>query len=192
MTMKKLIKFLLMLCMIGFLVSCNNNEDMNSAGLMIRVSGINAHSTNGDTGPIMYSDVWFDKSYINDVAEVEIATDLLNQTIPPSFFNSVLLTRYRVTYKRPDNRNVPGVDVPYPFDEVMNLEISANGRGSTTITIVRAIAKDEAPLVWLAEAGNSEKIISGQAHIEIWGHDLAGRTVYCKGYLEVLFADWAD
>ena len=190
--MNKLIKFLLILCMMGFLVYCNNNEDMNSAGLMIRVSSINAKSTNGDTGPIMYSDVLFGSSYINDVATVEIASDLLNQTITPSFFNNVLLTRYRVTYKRPDNRNVPGVDVPYPFDEVMNLEISANGRGSTTITVVRAIAKDEAPLVWLAEPGMSEKIISGQAHIEIWGHDLAGRTVYCKGYLEVLFANWAD
>ena len=34
----------------------------------------------------------------------------------PSDNSSMTITRYRVTYRRADGRNVPGIDVPYAFD----------------------------------------------------------------------------
>ena len=38
----------------------------------------------------------------------------------PSAINQVTFTRYRVTYRRADGRNVPGVDVPHAFDGALN------------------------------------------------------------------------
>lgn len=196
--MNKLIKFILIISLIGFCVYCNKVERDNAAGILLRVSSVNAKSANGSTGNILYADVSYKGSLVNDTASIQFTADMMNPSIQPSMFNNVLLTRYRVTYKRPDNRNTPGIDVPFPFDEVMDSEVPANSTGSATITVVRAIAKDEAPLVQLkidTPSGPSfpgEKIISTLTDLEFWGHDLAGRTVYCKGYLEVLFADWAD
>jgi hypothetical protein len=191
--MNKWIKFIVILSLAGLLVYCNKVEDDNAAGVLLRVASVAATSSNGNTGSILYSDVLYKTSLINDVATINFTNSMMNQAVTPSFFNNVLLTRYRVTYKRPDNRNTPGMDVPFPFDEVMDLEIAANGSSATGITVVRAIAKDESPLVQLRNDNvPGEKVISAQAHMEFWGTDLAGRVVYCKGYLEVLFADWAD
>lgn len=189
--MKKMIQYFLILLLMVFIAYCNKVADDTPAGVLLRVSSIEAKSTNGETGSIMYSDVIYNDSIFNDVADITFTIDLLNQTITPSFFNNVLLTRYRVTYLRPDGRNTPGVDVPYPFDEVMNIEIPAGGTATTGITIVRAQAKLESPLYDL-RSFSGENIISTQAKLDFWGHDLAGRNVSTTGYLEVLFANWAD
>lgn len=139
--MNKLIKFILIFSLMGFCIYCNKVEKDNAAGIILRVSSISAKSSNGDTGNILYSDVSYRGGLVNDVADIQFSANMMNPSLQPSIFNNVLLTRYRVTYKRPDNRNTPGTDVPFPFDEVMNMEITANSQSSATITVVRAIAK---------------------------------------------------
>ncbi|OGF61815.1 MAG: hypothetical protein A2Y62_20555 [Candidatus Fischerbacteria bacterium RBG_13_37_8] len=189
--MEKVMKLILVISLLFSLSYCSRVDRDNTAGVIISVVSIRATSSNGDTGSILYSDVNYEGSYINDTAEIDFRNYLMNQSIVPTFFNNVVLNRYRVTYKRPDNRNTPGVDVPYPFDEVMNIQVNANGSASTGITIVRALAKRETPL-WDLQDVEHEVVISTMANIDFWGNDLAGRPVHTMGYLEVLFANWAD
>ena len=66
-----------------------------------------------------------------------------------SAFNSVTIERYRVTYVRADGRNVPGVDVPYPFDGAVNFLIPVTTDEITEVergfVIVRHQAKGAKP-----------------------------------------------
>jgi hypothetical protein len=189
--MSKIVRFILIVIFLGMITYCSKIEDDSRSDSLLSIDKITAKSTNGDTGSILYSDVIYKCSIINDVADVQFSNDYLNFGSKPSFLNDIVLIRYRVTYKRPDNRNQPGVDVPYPFDEAMDIKVPVNGQASTGITVVRAAAKMEKPLYDLRFEGQ-EKVISTIAELEFWGHDLAGRNVYTKGYLEVLFANWAD
>jgi len=111
--------------------------------------------------------------------------DVLNQ---PSPNNAITLTQYHVEYVRADGHNVPGVDVPYPFDGGVTLTIA--GTGSTGFTLVRIQAKLESPLAALAKQGGAIAITT-IARVTFYGHDQTGREVSVTGNIEVNFADWA-
>ena len=68
---------------------------------------------------------------------------------PTTTNNDVTITRYRVEYRRADGRNVPGVDVPFPFDGAATETITAGSAGDVIFELVRHVAKKEAPLVQL-------------------------------------------
>lgn len=102
--------------------------------------------------------------------------------------NSVTFERYRVTYVRADGRNVPGVDVPYPFDGAVNFSLTVDGESVTRgFVVVRHQAKVETPL---RELQSSADIISTLAQIDFYGHDGSGRTVKATGFLSITFADF--
>jgi hypothetical protein len=102
----------------------------------------------------------------------------------------VTLTRYRVRFLRSDGRNVPGVDVPHPFDGALTITVGAEG-GTATFVVVRPQAKLEAPLVALREFGGA-LFISTLAEVVFYGADQAGRDVSVAGQISVNFADWTD
>ena len=106
-------------------------------------------------------------------------------------YYDVQLTRYTVTFTRNDGRNVPGRDVPYPFEGEISLRIGVNQTGMITFIIVREVAKQEMPLLGLYQA-NVGDVLNMTARIEFFGHDLAGRTVKASGTLPVYFANYAD
>jgi hypothetical protein len=106
----------------------------------------------------------------------------------PTTTNFVTVTRYRVRFIRADGRNVPGVDVPYPFDGAFTLTVGGDGQ-TTSFTIVRSQAKQEAPLAALA-AGPG--VISTLAEITFYGSDQAGRIVKAVALIGVNFANWSD
>jgi hypothetical protein len=62
------------------------------------------------------------------------------------------VNRYHVVFVRADGRNTPGVDVPYPFDGGMTVTVGGNG-GKAVFNLVRAQAKEEAPLRALRSTG---------------------------------------
>jgi hypothetical protein len=113
-----------------------------------------------------------------------------NAPTMPTGLNSVTVTRYRVTYKRTDGRNTPGVDVPYGFDGAATGTFDSNG-GTLSFVVVRAQAKLEAPLKALAGGGGSI-VISTIAEITFYGKDLAGNDVQVTGAMTINFADWGD
>ena len=109
----------------------------------------------------------------------------------PSTANAITLTRYHVSYVRADGRNVPGVDVPFGFDEAVTTSLSGSTATAMTFVLVRAQAKDEAPLKTLIDGGGAI-VISTIAHVTFYGTDQAGRAVTATGDISVHFSDWAD
>jgi hypothetical protein len=108
----------------------------------------------------------------------------------PSTTNFITVNRYRVEYVRSDGRNVPGVDVPFPFDGAVTVTVGATP-ASVPFTLVRVQAKLESPLKALGGLGGAV-VISTLADVTFFGVDQAGREVIVKGRIGVDFADWAD
>jgi hypothetical protein len=113
--------------------------------------------------------------------------------VAPSPINTVTINRYRVTFRRSDGRNTPGVDVPYPFDSALNFSVGTTG-STTGFELVRHIAKNEAPLAALRDtpALVNWLILSTVADITFYGRDQAGNELSVTGSIGVQFGDFAD
>jgi hypothetical protein len=108
----------------------------------------------------------------------------------PSLHNAITVTRYRVSYRRSDGRNTPGVDVPYPFDGAATATVTESPV-TFGFTLVRLQAKLEAPLKTLVGVGG-RIAISTLADVTFYGRDQAGHDVTVTGSIGVNFADWGD
>ena len=107
----------------------------------------------------------------------------------PSTINQVTFTRYRVTYRRSDGRNQPGVDVPYDFDGAMTFTVPPSGSVTANFTLVRHTAKEEAPLRALSTSG---VLISTIAEVTFYGRDQAGNELSVNSTMLVVFGDFGD
>jgi hypothetical protein len=110
-------------------------------------------------------------------------------TTTPTELNSVTITRYRVSFRRSDGRNVPGVDVPFPFESAMTVTIIGASSQSANFELIRHTSKAEAPLAALA---GSFVIISTIADVTFYGRDQVGNNVQATASIGVLFGDFAD
>jgi hypothetical protein len=108
----------------------------------------------------------------------------------PSRNNYITVNRYRVTYKRSDGRNTPGVDVPFGFDGAGTVTVTDQDAGLAFV-LVRVQAKLEPPLMNLRNGGGADTI-STIADITFYGRDQAGNDISVTGSISVNFADWAD
>jgi hypothetical protein len=130
----------------------------------------------------------------NDVGRVTMRLLLKDQGAPgvtsvPSPINEVTITRYRVTYRRADGRNTPGVDVPFPFDGAVTFTIPAQGTVQTGFELVRHVAKQEAPLSALASSAVGITTIT---EVQFFGHDQAGHDVLATGNIGIIFGNFGD
>jgi hypothetical protein len=130
----------------------------------------------------------------NDLGRVTMRLVLKDPGIPgslssPTALNTITVNRYRVTYRRADGRNTPGVDVPYPFDSAVTFTIPAEAEASAGFELVHHTAKMEAPL---AALGFQSTIISTIAEVTFYGRDQAGNEVMATGNIGVLFGNFAD
>lgn len=107
----------------------------------------------------------------------------------PSPNNEVTITRYRVTYRRADGRNTPGVDVPYAFDGAATGTVPANGTLTLGFELVRHIAKQESPLVQLIA---SSSILTTIAEVTFYGRDQVGNEISTTGNIQVDFGNFGD
>jgi hypothetical protein len=107
----------------------------------------------------------------------------------PTQNQSIVVDRYRVRFVRADGRNTPGVDVPYGFDGSFTLTVGGSGTPQAVFTLVRHVAKHEAPLAALA---SNSVIISTIAEITFYGRDLTGREVTATGRISVDFGNFGD
>jgi hypothetical protein len=150
----------------------------------------------GESVVDLFSDVCFAPpgegcSIFNDNGVVTMRAISKDPAQFSSAINAVTIERYRVTYIRADGRNVPGVDVPYPFDGVANFLVSVDGEDvERGFVIVRHQAKAESPLRQIQ--ADLTAILSTIAQVDFYGHDSAGRAVTVTGYLNVTFADFAN
>jgi hypothetical protein len=130
-----------------------------------------------------------------DLGHVELRILLKDPGAPgadaaPSALNAITVTRYHVSFRRSDGRNVQGVDVPYAFDGAITGTVSTSP-AEMNFTIVRFQAKEEPPLKILT--GNGGRIgISTIADVTFYGRDQAGNEVSQTGSISINFSDWGD
>ena len=105
----------------------------------------------------------------------------------PSPNNAITVNRYRVSFIRADGRNTPGVDVPYAFDGAFTITVT--DEATAGFTLVRVVAKPEAPLAALRV---SPVFIGTIAEITFYGFDQTGREVTATGRIGVNFGNFAD
>jgi hypothetical protein len=127
----------------------------------------------------------------SDPGQVVMQAVLKDVTSPtgPTPNNDVTITRYRVSYRRADRRNTPGLDVPFPFDGATTGTIRVGSASTLPFELVRVVAKKETPLVNLA---NSATVVTTIAEVSFFGADQVGREVTVTGLIQVNFANWGD
>jgi hypothetical protein len=130
-----------------------------------------------------------------DLGHVELRILLKDPGAPgadaaPSALNAITVTRYHVSFRRADGRNVQGVDVPYAFDGAITGTVSTSP-AEMNFTIVRFQAKEEPPLKSLVNSGGRIGI-STIADVTFYGRDQAGNDVSQTGSISINFSDWGD
>lgn len=110
-------------------------------------------------------------------------------TVGPTTNNEVTIRRYRVTYRRADGRNTPGVDVPYGFDGAFTGTVPSSGNATFTFEIVRHAAKKESPLIQLV---TSPSVMATIAEVTFYGEDRVGNDVTASGSILIEFGNFGD
>jgi hypothetical protein len=126
----------------------------------------------------------------NDLGKVDFSLAMKDagSATAPTTANFITVDRYHVQFVRADGRNTPGLDVPYPFDGAFTVTVGEKG-ASAGFTLVRNIAKEEAPLLALRVNG---LIISTLADVTFYGHDQTGREVSASARISVDFGNFGD
>lgn len=132
-------------------------------------------------------------TFFNDVGRVTFRLGLkdpgsASSPTSPTQNDAITVNRYRVRFLRADGRNAPGVDVPYEFDGAFTLTVTG-GDASAGFTLVRNIAKMEAPLAALRSNG---VVLSTIAEVTFYGRDQTGHEVVATGRISIDFANFGD
>lgn len=133
-------------------------------------------------------------TYFSDVGRATfrlVPKDIGSPTVPtvPTTNNEVTINRYRVTYRRADGRNTPGVDVPYGFDGAATGTVPAGATLTLGFELVRHVAKREPPLAQLV---NNSTIITTIADVTFFGQDRVGNEISVTGSLQIDFGNFGD
>ena len=180
-------------------VACVAGDSASSrSGVVLVVERISAPgpgTAGGTNRTFVESDVVTGGVVIQDTALATlrlVAKDPGAATNPaaPSGVQFAAIDRYRVRYVRSDGRDAPGIDVPHPWEGVLTLTTSFDGRTGEFV-LVPASAKIEPPLVALREGGG-EGVIDALAYVTFSGRDHAGARIEAVGAITVQFADWSD
>jgi hypothetical protein len=110
-------------------------------------------------------------------------------TVTPTTNNEVTINRIRVAYRRTDNRNTQGVDIPYAFETASTGTVPAGGTLQLSFTLVRNDAKSEAPLVQLR---TNNTIIDAIADVTVFGRDRVGNDINATASIGVAFGNFGD
>ena len=178
------------------LPGCTSQQMEGSSSSYLIVDALNgSRGDQDDFSGQLESDVISTTGVVSDVGQVDLRLGLKDPgstTSPatPTSANFVTITRYHVKYVRTDGRNTQGVDVPFEFDGGASVTVRDTAAISTlVITLVRAQAKLEAPLLALRNQGG-QVILTTIAEVTLFGKDQAGRDVSVKAKINVTFADF--
>jgi hypothetical protein len=142
---------------------------------------------------VLLSDVVTENSPFNDPGQVTlriVPKDVGTITPTPlSTNNEVTITRYRVSYRRADGRNAPGIDVPYGFDGAVTGTVVSGSSLTMGFQLVRNVAKKESPLVQLV---TNPIIITTIADVTFYGQDRVGNDVSATGAIQIDFGNFGD
>ena len=126
----------------------------------------------------------------SDSGRVTLRAIMKDALATPSPVNAVTINRYRVTFRRSDGRNTPGVDVPFPFESAVTFTVAPGTAVTTAFELVRHAAKEESPLRSLSV--NNAVTIATIADITFFGRDQVGNDLSTTGSIGVIFGDFGD
>ncbi len=190
----KILSIVVIVSAILLFTSCNPIENHSKSASILTVENIQGTDISGQAANYLQSDVLLNN---NTVTADTAAATLSAATLDPdpllgtSQYSDILVTRYMVSYSRTDGKNVPGVDVPYPFEGSLSVLVKSGSSATFSLVVVREVAKLEPPLVALADL-RAEGVLQVTARIDFYGQDLASRTVTTTGHLAIFFANYAD
>jgi hypothetical protein len=202
MAMRHIIRLLAFAAASAAAVSCGNARNGQSP-VFLGLDSLQGAPGNAPTafGNFLISDIQSDvttgggctatnpcSTFFNDVGRAVmhiVPKDVTNPAVPTSN-NEVTITRYRVSYRRADGHNIPGVDVPFAFDGAVTMTITAS---TTTVgfELVRVVAKQESPLVQLL---TSNDVITTFADVTFYGTDRAGNAISVTGTIQIDFGSF--
>jgi len=107
----------------------------------------------------------------------------------PTTNNDVTLSRFHVSYRRTDGRNIQGIDVPFDIDGAATGTVPTTGTLALPFELVRIQAKTESPLLQLRDRGG---IITTLADVTFYGADRVGNAVTATGTIQVDFGNFVD
>jgi len=173
------------------LAGCNSISKTTQSSSIIIIQSLTGTNMDGETVAYLQSDVVDSDGLVRvNNATANIIVRLVNPDPidPPSQFNDVILTNYRVTYELPTGPGTPGTDVPLPFDGNFSTVLCpVDDETAVPFVVVLESAKLAAPLVSLI---GTTTVLERKAKIEIFGHDLTDHEVKATGYLTIYFADY--
>jgi hypothetical protein len=198
--MRKPITLLFLTLLVAASVSCGDVVRSGKSPVLLVIERLEAVAGGfeGTFAGTLLSDVSSEGGVFNDGGRVQLRLVLKDIGSPesptaPSTNNAVTLTRYRVTYKRADGRNTPGVDVPYAFDGGLTGTVPESGNLTMLFELVRHTAKLEPPLSQLrATSASLPAPLSTVTDVTFYGRDLVGNEVSATGSILINFGDFAD
>ena len=133
------------------------------------------------------------ETFFNDLARVTFSLGLkdpgpASSPLAPTPNQFITLDRYHVRFIRTDGRNTQGVDVPYEFDGAFTVTVGG-GTTQAGFTVVRNVAKREAPLLALRSNG---LILSTIVELTFYGRDQTGHEVVATARSSIDFANFGD
>ena len=161
----------------------NGATDEEGSTLMSDVQTLVETQVNGQTVKV--------PTIFNDIATVTLGVVSKDPTQVPTAINAVTVNRYRITFKRSDGRNTPGVDVPFGWDGGLATTITAGSQGEVSFELVRHSTKSEPPLRQLSGNGGVQFIYT-VAEITFFGRDQNGNEVSVTANVDVAFSDFGD
>ena len=182
---------------IGFLALSGCTPDFvqqNESNVLLEVIQVEADAGGeGQGGAFLLSDVVDTKGgSFNDNVVITLRSVPKNQnpaSLPPGEFESVIIERYEIAYRRSDGHNLEGVDVPYRITGNITQNIPAGGEGDVAIIVVRHAAKDEPPLLNIANGGGQE-LLTVFADITLHGRTLSQKGVRARATLQITFGNF--
>ncbi len=194
----KIISMLMAVLAVAFaLTACNPIENETRSASMLVVVNLFGTDLEGNDSNFLESDVLYQTTETTtiyaDHGIGRLGAQLLDplSITGPSHLNAITVDRYLVSYTRSDGRNVPGVDVPYPFEGQLSATIGVGQTLDVSLTLVRAAAKMEPPLVNLHE-GRDVGVLTVHAQVDFFGRDQVGHAVKATGYLTIYFANYVN
>lgn len=173
------------LAILGAMVAaCNPAVDDNRSAVITIISEIN-------DGTALNSDVVGNSGILED--EVEVVVQSIAKAPDIGDVSELYTARFTeaiITFVRPDGLNEPGIDVPFPLRQNINVTVAPDSDTTFSLTIVTHLMKEESPLRDLILQGG-EKEINATAFIQLRGADLAGNGLVAEGTLPVFFGDFA-
>jgi len=191
-----MIKKILIITLLAIgLVGCSQLDKLSQSGSKLLLISLTGNDLEGSAGsPVIFSDVSVNNSIINDNCVASLSAVLLDcrTGCEATYYQAVNIDQVDVSFRRPDGKNTPGVDVPYSFTQPVSMLIQIDEILELPFVIIRHVAKLESPLIELRSLGQ-DKVLQIIADVTIHGKDLSGRRVQpVKGSITIWAANFGD